>query len=198
MRTGRKEAYRRKAWSVRLLRVVVTAACLVMLCANAMATDAFPDMMYVPGEYTVTITGEQRETCERLLADATENAQQNENFWAFCRMDQLDERLRAAEDTYLRGVYEQSFADCMPTEQDIDATEALFIAYVYLMETEGVSYAQLTHYYPIFFFISTEKTGAMWYMTLVCHDEVYKDTFQFFLYAQDGSMANVKRSVAVG
>lgn len=56
----------------------------------------------------------------------------------------------------------------------------------------------MTHYYPIFFFISTEKTGAMWYMTFVCHDEVYKDTFQFFLYAQDGSIANVKRSVAVG
>ena len=35
-------------------------------------------------------------------------------------------------------------------------------------------------------------------MTLVCPDEVFKDTFQFFLYAQDGSMANVKLAVAVG
>ena len=169
-----------------------------MLCTHAVAADAFPDMMYGPGEYTVTITDEQRETCERLLVDATEDAQRSESFWAFARMDQLDERLRAAEDTYRRGVYEQCFADCMPTEQDIAAEDALFVAYAYLMEAEGVSYAQLTHYDPIFFFISTEKTGAMWYMTLVCHDEVYSDTFQFFLYAQDGSMANVKLSAAVG
>ena len=195
MRTGPQGASRRRAWCARLLR---SAVCLVMLCAHAVAADAFPDMMYGPGEYTVTITDEQRETCERLLADATENVQRNESFWAFARMDQLDERLRAAEDTYRRGVYEQCFADCMPTEQDITAENALFIAYAYLMEAEGISYAQLTHYYPIFFFISTEKTGTMWYMTLVCHDEVFKDTFQFFLYAQDGSMANVKRSAAVG
>ena len=195
MRTGPQRASRRRAWRARLLQ---SAVCLVMLCAHAVAADAFPDMMYGPGEYTVTITDEPRETCERLLADATEDAQRNESFWAFARTDQLDERLGAAEDTCRRDVYEQCFADCMPTEQDIAAEDALLIAYARLMEAEGVSYAQLTHYDPIFSFISTEKTGAMWYMPLVCHDEVYSDTFQFFLYAQDGSMANVKLSAAVG
>ena len=77
MRTGPQGASRRRAWCARLLR---SAVCLVMLCAHAVAADAFPDMMYGPGKYTVTITDEQRETCERLLVDATEDAQRNESF----------------------------------------------------------------------------------------------------------------------
>lgn len=105
-------------------------------------------------------------------------------------MDQLDERLRDDAEYYSSDAYDHvnyplPYTFCVPSENDIDAETALFIAYDYLMQDKNFSYDRLLHFYPRFLFVSTETTGTLWWVQFYCFDMTYSDTYRVLIYAPD-------------
>lgn len=176
--------------------LVLLAMCLCLLPFPAMAADEFQPMMYTPGECVIIVTEEQQTVCQYLLSAAAEGAQKHESFWQTHRLDQLDERLRSNQELYADDDLPYIF--CTPAEDDISAEQALFIAYQYLMSHTDATYDALRHFYPDVCFISTEQTGAMWWLSFKPYDDSYDYSYRVFLYAEDGSIADFRQFVLLG
>lgn len=191
-----------------MVKRIMNCLLLIVLCASllffpATALADLGEMDYQPGEFVVTITDEHQAIYEQLLTEASEGAQKSEGFWKFHRMDQLDERLRDDAEYYSSDAYDHvnyplPYTFFVPSENDIDAETALFIAYDYLMQDKNFSYDRLLHFYPRFLFVSTETTGTLWWVQFYCFDKTYIDTYRVLIYALDGSVAQFYKNITVG
>lgn len=146
-------------------------------------------MWYKPGEKNISISAEEHSVYQQLWENVSVAAR-GTTVYEFAmanspRKGKLDGVLKYWPEV----VVNRDYVWGVPTNDNIQQDDALFIAYAFIHNECNIDFEILSHYYPIFGYENTSPQKPIWWISFICYDNSRDDSFAIKIYANDGSIA---------
>ena len=187
-----------------LLRWIAVLLLLCLSCTWAGAKTLY-DQCWQPGEYVLETIDERRAQHEALwqrvqeLAEGSPIKEANEANTLECQYKQYLQLGEVPERIYADvGAY--TWAVGLPDDQSIGREEAYMLACVAAETCFRLTMDNLSHYWPMFSYITADPQNPVWEISFLCYDGTADENVlrTVGVYAHDGSICGVRCTKPVG